>query len=415
MAHKRTLSRPMAMWHRKQNLWRSFTVLAIVVIIAALGVRLLMPSMAATDGLWLSGVAAQPNDLANAKAFADWRGSPLTMVGCWDDPNRNYCMTAYKGFTGSIDVGPGFLNGSETYAQAAAGSVDARWKAQLQAYQANWGSIDTLYLRPAHEMNGNWFGWSIRNSSDAENFKKAWVRYYNLVQSELVSKGRKVKMVMGYNWDSKGISIDSYWPGDQYVDVVGADYYDADYTTGSPKCYSTPAQWDNLQKQSNRAGMMGPNAWLAFSKEHGKPFSFPEWGMSNAGQSCDDTLWVQNLHNFMSANAGSGAGQFLYDIYFNFDNYGSCRLWPNSQAPKAAALYKSLKWGSAGTVTPPTPPTTPPSTTKSPDLNADGKVNLTDLSMLLAQWGKTGTADLNTSGKVDLTDLSILLVAWKPS
>ncbi len=48
-----------------------------------------------------------------------------------------------------------------------------------------------------------------------------------------------------------------------------------------------------------------------------------------------------------------------------------------------------------------------------PDLNADGTVNLTDLSILLSHFGTTGnaglTGDINGDGAVNLTDLSILL------
>jgi hypothetical protein len=54
-------------------------------------------------------------------------------------------------------------------------------------------------------------------------------------------------------------------------------------------------------------------------------------------------------------------------------------------------------------------------TPKQGDLNNDGKVNITDLSILLTNWGKTGTGingDINSSGKVDITDLSILLSKW---
>jgi len=44
------------------------------------------------------------------------------------------------------------------------------------------------------------------------------------------------------------------------------------------------------------------------------------------------------------------------------------------------------------------------------DLNKDGVVNLTDLSILLTNFnGTNATADINHSGKVDLTDLSLLL------
>lgn len=51
------------------------------------------------------------------------------------------------------------------------------------------------------------------------------------------------------------------------------------------------------------------------------------------------------------------------------------------------------------------------------DLNTDGKVNLTDFSILLFWWGKDASStnppvDINRDGKVNLTDFSILLFNW---
>jgi hypothetical protein len=53
----------------------------------------------------------------------------------------------------------------------------------------------------------------------------------------------------------------------------------------------------------------------------------------------------------------------------------------------------------------------------SADLNTDGKVNLTDFSILLFWWGKDASStnppvDINRDGKVNLTDFSILLFNW---
>lgn len=53
----------------------------------------------------------------------------------------------------------------------------------------------------------------------------------------------------------------------------------------------------------------------------------------------------------------------------------------------------------------------------SADLNRDGKVNLTDFSILLFHWNTNGgdsdpPADINQDGKVNLTDFSILLFNW---
>jgi hypothetical protein len=51
------------------------------------------------------------------------------------------------------------------------------------------------------------------------------------------------------------------------------------------------------------------------------------------------------------------------------------------------------------------------------DLNRDGKVNLTDFSILLFWWNTDGgtsdpSADINGDKKVNLTDFSILLFNW---
>jgi hypothetical protein len=51
------------------------------------------------------------------------------------------------------------------------------------------------------------------------------------------------------------------------------------------------------------------------------------------------------------------------------------------------------------------------------DLNRDGRVNLTDFSILLFWWNSNGgtsnpPADINRDGRVNLTDFSILLFNW---
>ena len=55
--------------------------------------------------------------------------------------------------------------------------------------------------------------------------------------------------------------------------------------------------------------------------------------------------------------------------------------------------------------------------TTSSDLNRDGKVNLTDFSILVFWWGSNGgnsnpSSDINKNGKVGIEDFSILLFNW---
>ncbi len=59
---------------------------------------------------------------------------------------------------------------------------------------------------------------------------------------------------------------------------------------------------------------------------------------------------------------------------------------------------------------------TPVGSCRRSDLNCDGRINLTDFSILLYFWQQTSPSnirvDINKSGKVDLTDFSILLYDW---
>ena len=59
--------------------------------------------------------------------------------------------------------------------------------------------------------------------------------------------------------------------------------------------------------------------------------------------------------------------------------------------------------------------TTTSSSASSGDINGDGTVDILDLSVLMSQWGQTGTglsADLNGDGTVDILDFSIMMANW---
>src|SRR5437899_140853 len=50
-----------------------------------------------------------------------------------------------------------------------------------------------------------------------------------------------------------------------------------------------------------------------------------------------------------------------------------------------------------------------------PDLDDNGIVNVTDLGILLSNWGKTDkrSADINDNGSVDVADLGVMLSNWQ--
>ncbi|MBI4130049.1 hypothetical protein HY468_01895, partial [Candidatus Roizmanbacteria bacterium] len=75
--------------------------------------------------------------------------------------------------------------------------------------------------------------------------------------------------------------------------------------------------------------------------------------------------------------------------------------------------YRGWTWNDEGTITPPPTTPTPTSSPSTPgDTDGDGDVDLSDLTTLLTNFGKSGTAlsgDTNGDGDVDLSDLTTLL------
>lgn len=72
--------------------------------------------------------------------------------------------------------------------------------------------------RPFHELDGGWFWWS---KGGAENFKKLWKimydRYTNYWQLD--------NLIWVFGYSEKGKGYDKWYPGDEFVDIVGADSY----------------------------------------------------------------------------------------------------------------------------------------------------------------------------------------------
>ena len=83
-----------------------------------------------------------------------------------------------------------------------------------------------VLLRPFHEMNGGFFWWgSDKNFPTPEEFKKLWVYTHNYF--EVVRQLDNLLWVYGpnyqYNNDLKPTNY--YYPGDEWVDIVGLDIY----------------------------------------------------------------------------------------------------------------------------------------------------------------------------------------------
>ncbi len=72
--------------------------------------------------------------------------------------------------------------------------------------------------RPFHELDGAWFWWG---KGGEENFKKLWILMYDRYTN--YHGLDNLIWVLGYSGNGKG--YDKWYPGDEYVDIAGADSY----------------------------------------------------------------------------------------------------------------------------------------------------------------------------------------------
>lgn len=318
-------------------------------------------STVANTGPWKSGascegVAGDPPEGGSNGAFAKWRGATLGIAGTWNDnaaktQAEQWSMSeggSFKDWDQSVDNAVGGHWGM-SWADDAAGKNDDNMRTALQNIYKGWGNKKTVYLRFAHEFNGDWYkDWRVLPSDNAD-FIKASRHFYDLVQQELVQKGKDAKVVFAPNSDEhNGVNTRDSWPGDDKVDVVGVDFYDWDEMTDE-------AKWqEHFNDVGASGGPKGIGSWQAFAKEHGKPIAFPEWGESGYGAD-DNPFFMQRMNQFFRENAGTGPGNVLYEVLFNCYGYvqkggEAFLLYPEDKTalPKASAMYKSLKWGADG-------------------------------------------------------------------
>ncbi|MBC2605125.1 glycoside hydrolase family 26 protein [Pelagicoccus albus] len=118
-----------------------------------------------------------------------------------------------------------------------------------------------IVFRPFHEMNGNWFWWGSKLKGGPETYRAA---YRILV--EYLSE-RTDYMLFCWSPD-KSLALD-YYPGDEYVDVIGFD----GYGQGNPT-----VGWFSVEQMVSTLEEV-----VDFAEQHGKVAAFTETGYSTTG------------------------------------------------------------------------------------------------------------------------------------
>ncbi len=106
-----------------------------------------------------------------------------------------------------------FIPGTDSYSEL----LEGMDRAVPYLQQLEDAGVPVLW-RPFHELDGGWFWWS---KGGAENFVKLW----QLMYSRYTDYWGLDNLIWVYGYAGTGGNMAAWYPGDSYVDLVGADSY----------------------------------------------------------------------------------------------------------------------------------------------------------------------------------------------
>ena len=325
--------------------------LATSVLVATLGLLSGTPATAGAATASL-GVYSGPGYTAEHDAFAGWLASPVPYASDALDHRYDWSYIVHPWLLDTwspwVRAVPGrrlvlsvpMLPASDSgkLAAGAAGAFDSYF-ATLSKNMVDRG-LGNSVLRVGWEANGNWFPWA------AAADPSSWKAFYR----RIVATMRAVPgAAYSFDWNAASsaagtnLAFDAFYPGDDVVDVIGLDAYDLKWGDST----SPPEQrWSFTLNQFN-----GLVAHRDFAQAHGKPLSFPEWGLYAGGDvnggGGDNPYYIDRMADWFATN------NVVYQSYFNGD-WGGGGL---SSFPDGEAAYRA-RFGAATTTTTVAPTTT---------------------------------------------------------
>jgi hypothetical protein len=179
-------------------------------------------------------------------------------------------------------------------------------------------------------------GWEANSSSadpesalgtDPSQYQDWAIYWARIVRAMRAVPGADFLFDWTVNQYDQPIPLDSWYPGDDVVDIIGIDAYDS----GIDNTALSPAQrWEQLSNEPD-----GLNAVAAFAQAHGKPMSIPEWGLVPTGAqggAGDDPAYVAGIASFIANN------DVIYSSYF--EHPGEPNVIPLTDAPNSLVTYQ---------------------------------------------------------------------------
>ncbi|MEU6478865.1 glycosyl hydrolase [Streptomyces sp. NPDC047017] len=246
--------------------------------------------------------------------------------------------------------------------RGAAGEFDGHFRA-LARRLVGLRVPDTVIVL-GWEMNGTTY--THRCGPDPEAWRAYWRRIVTAMRSV---PGQRFRFDFAPSRGRDAVPWPQCYPGDDVVDIVGMDSYDQ------------PAGLTFDQQVKEPYGLQ---AHVDFAKAHGKPVSYPEWGLFRNG---DNAEYMRRMLAWIDEHKP------LYNTLTDYCPHG---VWQCAANPAAARVYRSVLFGRtdptptapAPTPTPsaPTPVPTPTPTPAGPGTPLPSGCTPVDLGSWVEHW-----------------------------
>ena len=248
--------------------------------------------------------------------FAAWKGSGYSMV--WGIP---------------------ILPNATDYslADGAAGDYNSYFLTLAQDMVA--GGQGSSIVRIGWEFNGGWFPWA------ANGHAAAFIGYWQQIVDTMRSvPGQDFKFEWNPTAGDLGVgNLADYYPGSAYVDYVGLDVYDQNWSTYP----GGAAEFANIESEG-----FGLNWLSSFAAAQGKSIVLPEWGLGTVAgdgglpytaensqtSGGDDPTFINDMAQWIQANDVVEA---------NYWQFGIDALSPSSNPNSYAAFVSDFGGGVA--------------------------------------------------------------------
>ncbi|MGW3862083.1 glycoside hydrolase family 26 protein [Streptomyces sp. NPDC005047] len=220
--------------------------------------------------------------------------------------------------------------------RGAAGEFDHHFRALAERLVAL--KVPDTVLVLGWEMNG--ITYTHRCGPDPEAWKTYWKR---IVTTMRAVPGQKFRFDFTPSRGRDAVPWTTCYPGDDTVDIIGMDSYD------QPRGMT----FDEQVKEP-----YGLQAHVDFAKKHGKPVSYPEWGLFRNGDNAD---YMRRMLAWMDEHK---------PVYNTVTDYCPHGVWQCDDNPRSTAVYRSVLFGRTDEPAPGTPEPTTPATPTTPPVPA---------------------------------------------